>query len=85
MAAEYFTQMLDQAAERYAVEQGANELRLGVLSANQTARRLYLRASFNKHMEVLAKRFNRRELRRAMTLSALTRTHGSASKIARFT
>jgi GNAT superfamily N-acetyltransferase len=48
-----------RAAERYAVEQGARELRIGVLSANQPARRLYLEIGFHQHIEVLMKQLNR--------------------------
>jgi ribosomal protein S18 acetylase RimI-like enzyme len=54
----YGTALL-RAAERYAVEQGAGELRIGVLSANQQARRLYLEAGFHQHIEVLMKHLNR--------------------------
>lgn len=57
----YGTALL-HAAEQYAVAQGAGELRIGVLSANHTARRLYLRAGFDIHIEVLAKRSRRRAL-----------------------
>jgi ribosomal protein S18 acetylase RimI-like enzyme len=46
-----------QAVERFAVEEGARELRIGVLSANHVARRLYVRSGFDSHSEVLAKRF----------------------------
>jgi GNAT superfamily N-acetyltransferase len=48
------------AAEQYAVEQGAAELIIGVLTANQTARRLYRRAGFDSQREVLSKRFDNR-------------------------
>jgi GNAT superfamily N-acetyltransferase len=44
------------AVERFAVEEGARELRIGVLSANDVARRLYVRSGFDSHIEVLAKR-----------------------------
>lgn len=47
------------AAERFARECGATELRIGVLSANRTAKDLYARAGFSSHAEVLSKRFDR--------------------------
>ncbi len=48
-----------EAAERHARELGAAELRIGVLSANRTAKQLYERAGFASHSEVLSKRFDR--------------------------
>ena len=50
----YGTALL-RAAEQYVVEQGATELLIGVLTANQPARRLYLQAGFDSHREVLSK------------------------------
>ncbi len=49
------------AAERYARELGASELRIGVLSGNHTARRLYCVVGFDGYLEVLTKRFDRDE------------------------
>ena len=46
-----------EAAERYAWEHGARELRIGVLSGNEPARRLYRQVGFASHLEVLTKRF----------------------------
>jgi ribosomal protein S18 acetylase RimI-like enzyme len=54
-----FGRALLDAAERYARDQGARELRIGVLSANHGAKRLYGAAGFGNHAEVLAKRFDR--------------------------
>ena len=48
-----------EAAERFARDCGATELRIGVLSANRTAKDLYARAGFGTHAEVLTKRFDR--------------------------
>jgi GNAT superfamily N-acetyltransferase len=42
-------------AEAFARDAGASELRVGVLSRNTTARRLYLAAAFAPHLEILAK------------------------------
>ena len=56
-----FGRALLDAAERYAREQGASELRIGVLSANHGAKRLYRAAGFDSHAEVLTKRFDRDE------------------------
>ena len=58
----YGTALL-RAAEQYAVDQGATELLIGVLSANQIARRLYLQEGFNSHREVLSKRYRNKEQR----------------------
>lgn len=44
-----------QAGEQYARETGASELRIGVLSGNVDARRLYLREGFAPHLETLSK------------------------------
>ena len=44
-----------QAAERYARESGATELRIGVLSDNRPARALYLDEGFKPYSESLAK------------------------------
>jgi ribosomal protein S18 acetylase RimI-like enzyme len=46
------------AAERFARENGARELRLGVLSANRTALELYRQAGFERHSQVLSKRLD---------------------------
>ena len=54
-----FGRALLDAAERYARDEGAHELRIGVLSANDTARRLYFAAGFQSHAEILTKRFDR--------------------------
>jgi len=54
----YGRALLD-AAERFARNSGATELRIGVLSANRTAKDLYARAGFGSHAEVLTKRFDR--------------------------
>ena len=48
-----------QEAERCARAAGATELRIGVLSANRAARRLYRRAGFAPYLETLAKRLDR--------------------------
>jgi ribosomal protein S18 acetylase RimI-like enzyme len=45
-----------QAAEAHARAAGAPEVRVGVLSANVTARRLYSRAGFAPYLETLSKR-----------------------------
>jgi ribosomal protein S18 acetylase RimI-like enzyme len=52
-----FGRALMAAAERYACDQGASELRIGVLSANQGAKRLYMQVGFSGHLEILTKRF----------------------------
>jgi len=44
-------------AEAYARQAGATELRIGVLSGNHTARRLYLDVGFQPHLELLANRW----------------------------
>jgi ribosomal protein S18 acetylase RimI-like enzyme len=44
-----------EAAERWARTAGATDLRLGVLSENASAMRLYLRAGFKPYSEILAK------------------------------
>lgn len=44
-----------QAAERFARESGATELRIGVLSDNSVARQLYLAEGFAPYVETLAK------------------------------
>ncbi len=44
-------------AEAFARSMGARELRLGVLRANASARRLYLAADFLPHLEILTKRW----------------------------
>ena len=54
-----FGRALLDAAERHARELGAAELRIGVLTANRTAKQLYARAGFDSHAEVLTKRFKR--------------------------
>lgn len=46
------------AAERYARDAGAPELRIGVLSQNRQARNLYLRGGFAPYIETLAKPLN---------------------------
>jgi ribosomal protein S18 acetylase RimI-like enzyme len=46
------------AAERFARENGASELRLGVLSGNRSALALYRQAGFESHLQVLAKRLD---------------------------
>lgn len=43
-------------AERHARQAGAKELRIGVLANNTSARRLYLEAGFQPHLEILTKR-----------------------------
>jgi ribosomal protein S18 acetylase RimI-like enzyme len=53
----YGRALLD-AAERFARDQGAMELRIGVLSANRVAKELYARAGFDTHAEILTKRFD---------------------------
>jgi ribosomal protein S18 acetylase RimI-like enzyme len=55
-----FGRALMEVAERYACEQGVNELRIGVLSANESAKRLYMRVGFSGHLEILTKRFESR-------------------------
>ena len=49
-------QLLER-AEAYAKQAGATELRIGVLSGNATARRLYLDTGFQPHLELLIKRW----------------------------
>ena len=49
-------QLLER-AEAYAKQAGATELRIGVLTNNRAARRLYLEAGFQPHLEVLTKRW----------------------------
>ena len=49
--------LLEQ-AEAFAREAGAPELRIGVLSANTAALRLYLSAEFVPHLEILTKRWS---------------------------
>jgi GNAT superfamily N-acetyltransferase len=49
-------QLLER-AETYAKQAGATELRIGVLTNNRAARRLYLNVGFQPHLEVLAKRW----------------------------
>src|SRR5215510_16100190 len=44
-------------AEAYAKQAGSTELRIGVLSSNRKARRLYLDVGFQPHLEVLTKRW----------------------------
>lgn len=44
-------------AEAYARLAGARELRIGVLVQNELARRLYLAADFQPHLEILTKRW----------------------------
>src|SRR5688572_4123348 len=44
-------------AEEYARAAGATELRIGVLTQNDAARRLYLDAAFVPHVEILIKRW----------------------------
>ena len=51
------------AAERYAGEQDASELRISLLSANKPARELYMRSGFRSHQEILSKRFDRNKTR----------------------
>jgi GNAT superfamily N-acetyltransferase len=46
-----------QRAEAHAREAGATELRVVVLAANETARRLYLSAAFQPHLETFSKRW----------------------------
>ena len=43
-------------AEAYAMQAGATELRIGVLANNGPARRLYIYAGFQPHLEVFTKR-----------------------------
>lgn len=43
-------------AEAFARAAGAKELRIGVLAANRTARRVYADCGFLPHLEILAKR-----------------------------
>jgi GNAT superfamily N-acetyltransferase len=45
-------------AERWAAAAGAAELRVGVLSANRSAGRLYRRAGFKPYLEIVAKRLD---------------------------
>ena len=47
-----------RAAERYAREAGALELRIGVMSENRVARRLYLDEGFVPYSEMLEKRLD---------------------------
>ena len=49
-------QLLER-AEAYAKQAGATELRIGVLTNNRAARRLYLETGFQPHLEVLTKRW----------------------------
>lgn len=44
-------------AEAFARDAGARELRIGLLARNDTARRLYVEAGFEPHIEILAKRW----------------------------
>jgi ribosomal protein S18 acetylase RimI-like enzyme len=44
-------------AEAFARAAGAQELRIGVLAKNASARRLYLSAEFRRHLEVFTKRW----------------------------
>jgi ribosomal protein S18 acetylase RimI-like enzyme len=44
-----------QRAEKHARARGATTLRLGVLAANNTARRLYTSAGFQGYLEIMAK------------------------------
>jgi len=44
-------------AEVYAKQAGATELRVGVLTNNRTARRLYLDVGFQPHLEIFTKRW----------------------------
>jgi ribosomal protein S18 acetylase RimI-like enzyme len=53
--------LLLHAATTYAVEGGAPEVLIGVLTNNDVARRLYHRMGFKSHREVLFKRFERKE------------------------
>ena len=67
------------AAERYARELGASELRIGVLSGNHTARRLYCVVGFDGYLEVLTKRFDRDESADASDVAPWARMHRCAS------
>lgn len=49
--------LLLEKAEAYAKQEGATELRIGVLSGNRTARQLYLDVGFQPHLELLTKRW----------------------------
>jgi GNAT superfamily N-acetyltransferase len=46
-----------ESAEMFARNAGAREFRIGVLSRNLAARRLYLAAGFQPHVEIFAKRW----------------------------
>ena len=46
-----------ESAEAFARNAGASEFRIGVLSGNLSARRLYLAAGFQPHLEIFAKRW----------------------------
>jgi ribosomal protein S18 acetylase RimI-like enzyme len=46
-----------ESAETFARNAGAREFRIGVLSRNLTARRLYLANGFEPHLEIFAKRW----------------------------
>jgi len=48
---------MTQRAEEYARAAGATELRIGVLTQNDAARRLYHDAAFVPHVEILIKRW----------------------------
>lgn len=48
-------------AEDFARAAGARELRIGILSANDTARRLYTDCGFRPYLEILAKRLRPNE------------------------
>jgi GNAT superfamily N-acetyltransferase len=48
-------QSLLDVAEQYARDRGASELRIGVLSQNDAARRLYVRKGFSPYKETLTK------------------------------
>ena len=50
-------QLLD-AAERHALAAGANEVRVSVLSGNDTAASLYRRSGFQPYLETLSKRLS---------------------------
>jgi GNAT superfamily N-acetyltransferase len=50
--------LLLERAESYARGAGARELRIGVLTHNTSARRLYLDAAFMPHLEILVKRWD---------------------------
>jgi GNAT superfamily N-acetyltransferase len=55
------------AAERHASDNGATELRIGVLSSNLPARQLYVDEGFTPYSEILAKSLNSSSRRGAAT------------------